>query len=313
MGEVRVHDHNRTYALAALDDECRKLASLTQGSGRNAALNSAAFSLGQFVPSGALTEAEIKEAIFNASVSNGYVHQDGREAALKTIESGLRAGMQQPRTVPQSDHGRRRTHRGNGQHRPRTEPTIEAGDTIVGDPVGELLAQPPNRVPVPMAEPDWNNPGREFFYNSADGEKVLHKSVRFPLIYPDGTPALSKKGKPDKTFVQFHQDERGAWVKGRGGDAVPYHLDDLAAVRQAGRTDVVVLIFEGEAKADLVHQRDKDKSIIAISIPKGCKGYGPRFAGLPTVIFPDNDDPGRKYRDLVAAEINPHAGQRSRG
>jgi putative DNA primase/helicase len=69
------------------------------------------------------------------------------------------------------------------------------------------------------------------------------------------------------------------------------------------------LRFEGEAKADCVHGRKWpgcNAKIVATSIPRGAKGYGKYFSGADVVIFPDNDDAGRKYRDEVAAEAYPH-------
>jgi hypothetical protein len=77
------------YAKAGLDKECAKLAATSAD--RNIALNNAAISLGRFVKSGELTEAEVVEALIEASITNGYDQEHGRKATLATIKSGMDA------------------------------------------------------------------------------------------------------------------------------------------------------------------------------------------------------------------------------
>lgn len=163
------------------------------------------------------------------------------------------------------------------------------------------------------ALPDWKHPEGEFPYHGEKGE-VLYKSVRYPLIHADGSRALSGKGKPDKAFVQYHPNGNG-WVKGRGdASAVPYHLD--AVVKEmldanARAETPRFLIFEGEAKANFIHGKQRwpgtEHKLVATSIPKGAKDFGRYFAGGLVWIVPDNDAAGRAYRDQVAAALHPHA------
>lgn len=80
-----------------LKDWSRRVA--TSGDGdRNNRLNDASFALGRCVGASAIDEGEVRTALMNAAEACGYVVSDGRSAALKTINSGLRAGRAKPET-----------------------------------------------------------------------------------------------------------------------------------------------------------------------------------------------------------------------
>lgn len=80
-------------ATAALIDECAELAAMTPESGRNNALNRAAYKLGGYIPGGHLTEADVTAALTDAARACGL-----RDCAIaRTIRSGLTAGMKQAR------------------------------------------------------------------------------------------------------------------------------------------------------------------------------------------------------------------------
>lgn len=83
------------YGLAALEDECRAVAKAPEG-GRNHRLNEAAFAVGQLVAGGQLTEAEALTALEESADACGL----GQVESQKTIESGFRAGLLEPRTAP---------------------------------------------------------------------------------------------------------------------------------------------------------------------------------------------------------------------
>lgn len=87
---------NKAYAAKALDNECARVVFATQ---RNNALNRAAFSLGQLVASGLLSESEVVERLTDAARQSGLDRDTGcgeRGIAL-TIASGLKAGREFPR------------------------------------------------------------------------------------------------------------------------------------------------------------------------------------------------------------------------
>ncbi|HKD75690.1 MAG TPA: bifunctional DNA primase/polymerase, partial [Ktedonobacterales bacterium] len=84
-------DH--VWARAALQRECDAL-------NTNAALNVAAFNLGQIVAGGELTEQEVMMALIDGAEACGLIVEYSEPSVIKTINSGLRAGMKYPRYRP---------------------------------------------------------------------------------------------------------------------------------------------------------------------------------------------------------------------
>ena len=91
---------HRPYAEAALRRECDDLAATATGD-RNKQLNNAALKLGTLVAAGELSEGEVIGGLYEAVVANGLVADDGNRAAMATIDSGLRKGLQNPREIPE--------------------------------------------------------------------------------------------------------------------------------------------------------------------------------------------------------------------
>ncbi len=91
------------YYRSALKDECAALAAMPKDTGRNNALNRAAFNLFQLVAGGGLDENEVRERLYAAAETCGLVDEDGAASVRATIESGAEAGRAQPRQPP--DHG----------------------------------------------------------------------------------------------------------------------------------------------------------------------------------------------------------------
>ena len=80
------------YAEAALHRELQALQTATAG-GRNNQLNLASFKLGQFVGAGFLDRVEVEQLLTEAALAIGL----GEAETRKTIQSGLEAGLRQPR------------------------------------------------------------------------------------------------------------------------------------------------------------------------------------------------------------------------
>jgi len=91
------------YGDAALEREIELLANAAEGS-RNHALNRASFSLHQLVAGGELERGEVERRLWEAAAANGLTTdpKDGPRSIARTIASGARAGMQQPRSRPNS-------------------------------------------------------------------------------------------------------------------------------------------------------------------------------------------------------------------
>jgi len=94
---------NSIYYRFALKDECAALAAMPPNSGRNNALNTAAFNLFQLVAGGGLDENVVRDRLFAAAEACGLVAEDGEASVRATIESGAKAGRAQPRQVPEHD------------------------------------------------------------------------------------------------------------------------------------------------------------------------------------------------------------------
>lgn len=93
------------YVKKALDNECARVVLAQPGpkEGRNNALNRAAFSLGTLVGGGYLSRSEAEQRLWDAARSSG-LHEDancGQRGIESTIRSGLEAGMEAPRSLPE--------------------------------------------------------------------------------------------------------------------------------------------------------------------------------------------------------------------
>jgi putative DNA primase/helicase len=80
------------YAQKGMADEIARLARTCEG-GRNAALNQAAFALGQLVGAGVLDQGSVEAALSGVAASIGLTGTEIRA----TIRSGLASGMRKPR------------------------------------------------------------------------------------------------------------------------------------------------------------------------------------------------------------------------
>ncbi|MEV7833006.1 bifunctional DNA primase/polymerase [Streptomyces subrutilus] len=85
-------DRHDVYTRKVVQAECDAITRAADGE-QNNAINTAAFSLGTLVGAGALTEGEARADLLAAARAGN--HPEGRARA--TIDSGLRAGMAQPR------------------------------------------------------------------------------------------------------------------------------------------------------------------------------------------------------------------------
>lgn len=82
------------YAQKALTEECEKVARAPERQ-RNDQLNRSAFALGTLVGGGELEEESTAAALVDAGLAAGLTPQETRD----TVRSGMRAGIQRPRTI----------------------------------------------------------------------------------------------------------------------------------------------------------------------------------------------------------------------
>jgi putative DNA primase/helicase len=86
---------NPRYARAAFENELAAVRSSSDGT-RNDTLNNAALKLAQLVAAGVLDQAEVQDQLRQAALECGLPESE----ALRTIASGFKAGLTQPRLIP---------------------------------------------------------------------------------------------------------------------------------------------------------------------------------------------------------------------
>jgi hypothetical protein len=123
------------YVQAAVDGELEQLAASSSGS-RNDSLNRASFALGQWTGAGHLPEGEAETLLFQAAQACGLVADDGKNSVLKSMRSGLEAGKQKPRLVPEG-----------GKTEGKQAPSFSEGDGREAEEESHILPPPP---PVPL-------------------------------------------------------------------------------------------------------------------------------------------------------------------
>lgn len=98
-----------SYATKAFEAETEAVTHAPEGT-RNPRLNTAAFNLGQLVGGGYLDEQAVRDALNNAGYACGLDRDPdcGPRGIRNTITSGLEAGKQQPRVIPDRDHDKPR-------------------------------------------------------------------------------------------------------------------------------------------------------------------------------------------------------------
>lgn len=181
----------RRYALSALDRETQDVARAGKGQ-RNAALNKAAFSLGQFVGAGALSPYVVEAALEEAAIASGLMRDDGPKSVRDTIASGMSGGRATPRDL--SEIARKARNRSGRASGPLQSPDY---DHVFG-PEDYGLPEPPHAAaPAPPAP---TPPGAEI--------------VDFPngRIAPGGRPA----GASESGGVGAQEPEEDS--AGGGGD-----------------------------------------------------------------------------------------------
>ena len=114
----------------------------------------------------------------------------------------------------------------------------------------------------------------------------------------EGHVVCKKLRYNNKSFCWLHPNGYGGWDKGRNG-ASP--LFNQFQVRQIN----TLYLVEGEK--DVLTLKSVGKA--AVSLPDGAKSkwrseYTDFFRGRTVAIIPDNDEPGKQFAQMVAAELH---------
>jgi uncharacterized protein DUF3987/bifunctional DNA primase/polymerase-like protein len=179
----------RAYAVAALNRVEGELAAAPAGE-RNERLYKTAFRLATMAARGWLMESEIIETLVRACESNQHLREHGHRATMKTIESGLRDGLNVPHDdLDDREDGASHAGRGNGpdhqqqrhqqkqQERPQRARTTGEWDdpdlSILDDRRGELPDLPIDAFPQSM---------HRWMLEAARGAGVTVEHIALPLI-----------------------------------------------------------------------------------------------------------------------------------
>lgn len=168
--EADREQHRReSYALGALRSEVDKVRGAPSGT-RNDALNRAAFALAQFMNEGLLTEDAIVDALASAAGDAGL----GPAEIRGTLRSGIRAGSQETRAIPQS--------------RPHVDTTT-----------GEILDTPQAKPKLTNYVVDWRSQGvtlAQLQHKQFAAERWIVED-----IFPEGACLLAAKYKSRKSWL----------------------------------------------------------------------------------------------------------------
>jgi putative DNA primase/helicase len=166
-----------------------------------------------------------------------------------------------------------------------------------------LTGQPPPKADGKANGKDTSNKVvvATFEYHDRDGN-VLSIVERIEFEKPNGDYVL-KDGKHDKVFRQRRPDpdNPGEWLPNVNGvPVVPYRVPQVLEAIDAGR---LVLIVEGEVKADLL----TSWGFAATCCSGGAKKWKPEHSeflrGADVVLLPDNDNAGWEHANKVGAAL----------
>src|ERR1700683_5547105 len=142
----------------------------------------------------------------------------------------------------------------------------------------------------------------KYVYKDENGA-ALFTVGRFEYQNADGSFVL-KDGKHKKTFKQKRPDptQPGKWIYNVNGvPSVPYRLPELLEANERGK---IILIVEGEAKADLLWSWGIPATCCAMGAGKWKAAHSEFLNGSDVVIVPDNDEPGRDHANAIAASLH---------
>ncbi|WP_051134236.1 DUF927 domain-containing protein [Methylocystis sp. ATCC 49242] len=164
-------------------------------------------------------------------------------------------------------------------------------DTPPAHDDGELVSPvPPDAPPAPSRHRRFGNATMVWQYRNADGARLFE-------IHRFDPPGESKQILPLSLWREHSGELRWRW-KGVAAPRPLYNLDKLAAAVGAS-----VVICEGEKSADAA-TRIFPRSIVTTS-PGGAQGANKAdwtpLAGRRVLIWPDADEPGKKYAREVTA------------
>jgi len=130
--QSQVTDKTSRYGQSALEGECDRVAASSEGY-RNTQLNRSAFAIGQLILGGEVDRSSAERSLFEAACRCGLDSDPacGESGVRATIQSGIEAGMRQPRTRRNSRHSGRSLRRPASEEDPPSFVDVADGETAV--------------------------------------------------------------------------------------------------------------------------------------------------------------------------------------
>ena len=267
------------YCTAALNSECQAVSTAPEGT-RNAALNTASFSIGQLVAGGGIAEHVAREALTQAGNQAGL---SANEVA-KTINSGIQAGKANPRVAPET-----RSSNGPAQ-----------ADTLTWDKPKELKAEllpvkplDPEMLPNSMRDyitdiaermdnssPDYVAVGVMVALATLIGRKLAVMPKRYDpwLVVPNlwgaviGRPSAKKTPSLTKAMAPLHQFESEEFEK--HAIAMGKHIEQVKVAKVALKANEKLLRKKIENGKQEEGEKDFLKSLTLEPVePPPCKRF----------------------------------------
>jgi DNA-binding NarL/FixJ family response regulator len=138
----------------------------------------------------------------------------------------------------------------------------------------------------------------DLFSDSGKGAARPEKKIvaEYDFVDETGKPLTRTIRFEPKGFSQQHWDG-SKWVWGLNGNrCVPYRLPQVLAAE-------TVYVVEGEKDANTLGDHGFTATCNPMGAGKWRSEYNQYFQGKAVVIIPDNDPPGRKHAEHVAAEL----------
>jgi RecA-family ATPase len=175
---------------------------------------------------------------------------------------------------------------------------VQAVEVLAGEPAPKANGH----AAPPTAKANSKDVVVERYDYQDESGKLLSQAERVERQNHDGSFVLVENGKRQKTFRQRRPDpERPGWIWNvTGVRVVPYHLPELLEAVGNGQT---VLIAEGEAKVDRLFEWGLPATCNAGGAEKWNEAHAAFLNGADVVILPDNDAPGGRHAEAVAASL----------
>jgi len=276
---IPASNDSQGYCTAALNSECQAIATAPEGT-RNAALNTASFSIGQLVAGGGIAEHVAREALTQAAQQCGLTTNE----VVKTINSGIQAGKANPRVAPET--------------RPGNAPAL--ADTLTWDKPKELKAEllpvkplDPAMLPDSMRDyitdiaermdnssPDYVAVGVMVALATLIGRKLAVMPKRYDpwLVVPNlwgaviGRPSAKKTPSLTKAMAPLHQFESVEFEK--HGVAMGKYLEQVKVAKVALKANEKKLKNKIENGKQEEGEKDFLKSLTLEPVePPPCKRF----------------------------------------